>query len=109
MKALSLCGRLSKGWLLPYNSGLFLYVDGIEERQPFYPDECIPNLSHAGTLALVHELVEHAWGLPDAIELHFSNDEDLWYASWSGSTHGGDCGEGTSKAEAIVSALEAIK
>lgn len=109
MKALSTCGRLSKGWLLPYNSGLFLCIDGVEEKQTFYPNECIPDLRDPGTLAHLHCLAEEAWGLPNAIELHFSNDEDLWYASWSGSTHGGDCGEGTSKAEALVSALESIK
>ena len=66
----------------------------------------LPDLTDPATLGCLLALVREAWGMPTGITVSYSSDEGLWGVSWSGSTHGGWCGRGTTEAEALVAALE---
>ena len=51
-------------------------------------------------------LVREAWKMPTGIVVFYEQDLAIWKVSWSGSTHGGDCGSGKTEAEALICALE---
>ena len=70
---------------------------------------CLPDLTDPATLGCLLALVREAWGMPTGITVSYSSDEGLWGVSWSGSTHGGWCGRGTTEAEAFVAALESAQ
>lgn len=66
----------------------------------------IPDLSDPATLGCLLALVRESWKMPTGISVVFSDDEGIWKVHWSGSTHGGCCGQGITEAEALVEALE---
>lgn len=82
---------------------------GLTAVRSFYDSSgrCLPDLTDSATLGCLLALVREAWGMPTGITVSYSSDEGLWGVSWSGSTHGGWCGRGTTEAEAFVAALEA--
>lgn len=105
MKLRDLPNGIQASWLVPH--GLNLRVASCSgECFVFYSEHSIPDLNDPGTLGHLHDLVELAWSLPDGIELHHHSDEGVWRATWSSATHGGECGVGVTKAEALVDALE---
>jgi len=65
----------------------------------------IPDFRDSGTIGCLLAMVRVAWMMPKDIIVRHSSNNDVWEVSWSGSTHGGICGLGSTEAEALVNAL----
>lgn len=63
------------------------------------------DLESPATLGCLLHLVRKAWQMPRGITVHYSSEEGAWIVSWSGSTHGGECGRGATEGEALLAAL----
>ena len=64
-----------------------------------------PDCTDPATLGCLLALVRETWGMPTGIVVSYNDDTRLWRVSWSGATHGGECGYGATEGEALIAAL----
>ena len=73
-----------------------------EWRNVHDSDDWIPNLADDGTIGILLALTRLVTKIPNAWTVERNGQ---WHICWSGATHGGDLGVGSTEVEAIVNAL----
>jgi hypothetical protein len=81
---------------------------GVLWKRDIMKNAWFPDLEDPATRGVLLDVVRTAWGMPTGMTVAYSDDEALWKMSWSGATHGGWCGTGTTEGAAMVSALEGV-